>query len=60
MRRRSPPRQWLLIGVACGLVAVLAVKSAVFLLLGSVKVLAMVGVLALLWVFLRGPRDGRR
>ena len=59
MRHRSPPRQWLLIGLACGVVAVLALKSAVFLLLGSVKVLAVVGGLALVWVFLRGPRDGR-
>lgn len=60
MARRVPPRQWLLIGVACGLVAVVAVRSAVLLLLGSLKVIAVVGGLALLWVLVRGPRDGRR
>ena len=55
---RRPPRQWLLIGVACGLVAVLVVRSAVVLLLGSLKVLAVIGAVALVWLFLRGPRDG--
>lgn len=57
---RRPPRQWLLVGVACGLLAVVLVRGAVTLLLGSVKLLALVGGLALLWVFLRGPRDGAR
>jgi hypothetical protein len=55
---RRPPRQWVLIGVACGLVGVLVVRSALVLLLGSVKLLVVLGALALLWVFLRGPRDG--
>jgi hypothetical protein len=59
MPARSP-RQWLLIGVACGLVAVVVVRFAVALVLGSVKLLALVAGLALLWVFLRGPRDGER
>ena len=53
-----PARQWLLIGVACGLVGVLVVRSALVVLLGSVKLLAVLGGLALLWLFLRGPRDG--
>jgi len=53
-----PPRQWLLIGVACGLLAVIAVRSALVLLVGSVKVLAVIGGLALVWLFLRGPKDG--
>jgi hypothetical protein len=52
-----PPRQWLLIGVACGLLAVLVVRVALVLLLGSLKLVAIVGGLALLWLFLRGPRD---
>lgn len=60
MPGRPPPRGWLLIGVACAVVAVLALKSAVFLLVASVKLLAVVGVLALVWIFLRGTRDGRR
>jgi len=54
-----PPRQWLLIGVAGGLLAVVAVRFALVLLLGSVKLFAIVGGLALLWLFLRGPKDGR-
>jgi hypothetical protein len=33
---------------------------AVVLLVGSVRVLVVVGGLAPLWVVLRGPRDGRR
>jgi hypothetical protein len=57
---RRPPRQWLLIGVACGLVAVVLVRGAVLLVLGSLKLLALVGGLALVWLFLRGPRDGVR
>lgn len=59
MPRRSPPRQWVLIGVACGVLAVLVVKSAVFVLLASLKLLAVVVGVALIWIFLRGPRDGR-
>jgi hypothetical protein len=57
---RRPPRQWLLIGVVCGLVAVVLVRGAALLLLGSLKVLAVVGGLAVVWLFLRGPRDGVR
>jgi hypothetical protein len=53
------PRQWLLVGVACGLVAVVLVRFALVLVIGSLKLLAVVGGLVLLWVFLRGPRDGR-
>jgi hypothetical protein len=53
-----PPRQWLLIGVVCGLAAVLVVRAALALLVGSVKLVAVVGALALVWLFLRGPRDG--
>lgn len=55
--RGRPARQWLWIGVLAGLVAVLVVRSAVAILVGSVKVVAVVGGLALLWLFLRGPRD---
>jgi hypothetical protein len=55
---RRPARPWLLIGVACGLVGVLVVRSALAVLLGSVKLLVVLGGLALLWLFLRGPRDG--
>jgi hypothetical protein len=54
-----PPRQWLLIGVACGLLAVVVVRFAVVLLVGSFKVLVVIGCLAVVWLFLRGPRDGR-
>ena len=57
---RRPPRQWLLIGVVCGLVAVVLVRGAALLLLGSLKVLAVAGGLAVVWLFLRGPRDGVR
>ncbi len=57
---RRPPRQWLLIGVGCGLLAVLLLRSAVFLLLGSLKVLAVVVGLGVLWLAVRGPRDGAR
>jgi hypothetical protein len=53
-----PPRQWLLIGVACGLLAVVVVRSALVLLIGSVKLVAVIGAVALVWIFLRGPRDG--
>jgi hypothetical protein len=53
------PRQRLLVGVACGLVAVVLVGFALVLVIGSLKLLAVVGGLVLLWVFLRGPRDGR-
>lgn len=60
MPPKSPPREWLLIGVACGLVGALLVKSALFVLLGSVKVLVVVGAVALGWILLRGPRDGTR
>jgi len=60
MARRPPPRQWLLIGLVCGIVAVVLVRSAVFVLLGSLKVLVVVAGLALVWLFVRGPRDGRR
>ncbi len=60
MPPKSPPREWLLIGLACGLVAALAVKSALFVLLGSVKVLVVVGAVAVAWLVLRGPRDGTR
>ena len=59
MARRTPPRTWLLIGLACGLVAVVLVRSAVFLVLGSLKVLAVVAGVGLIWLFVRGPRDGR-
>jgi hypothetical protein len=52
-----PPRQWLLIGVACGLLAVLLVRFALVLLVGSLKLVAVVGGLVLLWLFVRGPRD---
>jgi hypothetical protein len=52
-----PLRQWLLIGVACGLLAVLLVRFALVLLVGSLKLVAVVGGLALLWLFVRGPRD---
>ena len=52
-----PPRQWLLIGLACGLLAVLLVRFALVLLVGSLKLVAVVGGLALLWLFVRGPRD---
>lgn len=57
---RRPPSQWLLIGVACGLLAVVLLRSALAILTGSLKLVAVVGGLALLWVFLRGPRDGSR
>lgn len=60
MARRTPPRQWLLIGVGCGILAVLVLKSAVFVVLTSLKLLAVLVGLALVWVFLRGPRDGTR
>jgi len=53
-----PPRQWLLIGVVCGLLAVVVLRSALAVLLGSVKLLVVIGGLALVWLFLRGPRDG--
>mgnify|MGYP003517279523 CR=1 FL=1 len=53
-----PPRQWLLIGVACGLLAVIVLRSALVVITGSLKLVAVAGGLALLWVFLRGPRDG--
>ncbi len=59
-RRRIPPRQWLLVGVACGLVAVVLVRTGLFLLLGSLKVLAALAGVGLIWLFLRGPRDSRR
>ena len=54
-----PPRQWLLIGVVCGLLAVVVLRSAVAVLAGSLKLVAVLGGLALLWLFLRGPRDGQ-
>jgi hypothetical protein len=57
---RRPPRQWLLVGVVCGFLAVVLVRSAAALLLGSVKVLAVLGGLAVVWLLVRGPRDGRR
>ncbi len=60
MARPTPPRQWLLIGLACGVVAVVLVRSAVFLLLGSLKILAVLAGVGLIYLFLRGPRDGRR
>ncbi len=59
MARRSP-RQWLLIGVVGGLVGVLVLRSAMVLLLGSLKVLALMGGLVVVWIFVRGPRDGPR
>jgi hypothetical protein len=59
MARRSP-RQWLLVGVMCGLVAVVVVRGAAQLVLGSLKLLVVVGGLAFVWLFLRGPRDGVR
>ena len=43
MPRSRPPRQWLLIGVAAGLLAVVLVRLAVVLLVGSVKVLLLLG-----------------
>ena len=55
--RGRPARQWLWIGVLGGLVAVLVLRSAVAVLVGSVKLVAVVGGLVLLWLFLRGPRD---
>jgi len=60
MARPTPPRQWLLIGLGCGIVAVVLVRSAVFLLLGSLKILAVLSGVGLIYLFLRGPRDGRR
>jgi Flp pilus assembly protein TadB len=54
-----PLRQWLLIGVAGGLLAVVVIRFALVLLLGSLKLVAVVGGLTLLWLFLRGPKDGR-
>jgi hypothetical protein len=54
---KRPPRQWLLIGVVCGLAAVVVVRFALVLLVGSFKALAVIGGVALLWIFLRGPRD---
>ncbi len=59
MARRTPPRTWLLVGLACGILAVVLVRSAVFLVLGSLKVLAVVAGVGLIWLFVRGPRDGR-
>jgi hypothetical protein len=53
-----PASQWLLIGVVCGLLAVIVLRSAVAVLAGSLKLVAVLGGLALLWLFLRGPRDG--
>ena len=53
-----PPRQWLLVGVACGVLAVVVVRSALAVLVGSVKLLAILAGVALVWLFLRGPRDG--
>ena len=35
-----PPRQWLLIGVVCGLLAVVVLRSAVAVLAGSLKLVA--------------------
>ncbi len=60
MARRVPPRQWLLVGVGCGIVAIVLVRSAVFLLLGSFKVLIVLAGVGLVWLFLRGPRDRPR
>ncbi|MEO6317833.1 MAG: hypothetical protein ABIP36_03530 [Acidimicrobiales bacterium] len=60
MARRTPPRTWLLVGLACGILAVVLVRSAVFLVVGSFKVLAVVAGVGLIWLFVRGPRDGRR
>lgn len=60
MRRRRPPRQWLLIGLGCGLLAALIVRAAVAVLVGGVKILIVVAVLALAWLLLRGPAGGRR
>ncbi len=60
MPRRSPPREWLLIGVACGLLAALLVRAGLAVLLGSVKVLVVLGALGVGWLLLRGPRDADR
>lgn len=55
-----PPRQWLLVGLACGLLAVLLVRGALLLLLASVKLLAVLAVVGGAWLLLRRPRSGPR
>ena len=44
----------------CGVVAILLVKSAVFVLLTSFKGLIVLAAVASLYLFLRGPRDPSR
>ena len=50
------PSQWLLVGVACGLLAAVLLRGALLLLLASVKLLAVVAVVGLGWLLLRRPR----
>ena len=52
------PKKVLVIGVVCGLVAVVLVRVAVALLVGGVKVLALLAIAGVAWFLLR--RVGRR
>jgi hypothetical protein len=56
----SSLRKAVLIGVGCGLAAVVLVRVGVWLLLAGVKALAVVAVVGALWFALRPGRRRRR
>jgi hypothetical protein len=53
-------RKVVIVGVLCGLAAALLVRFAVVVLLGGVKVLAILGVIGLVWLLARAVRPRRR
>lgn len=56
---RPSAKKVMLIGIACGLAAVVLVRLTVGLLLGGLRALAILGVIGLVWFLLRGPRPRR-
>jgi len=55
----TSPKKVLLVGVACGLAAVVLVRLGVILLLGGVKALIVLVGIGVAWLILRRPRARR-
>ena len=57
---RAAGRKVVIVGVLCGIGGVLLIRFAVALLLGGIKVLAILGIIGLVWLVSRGVKPRRR
>jgi Flp pilus assembly protein TadB len=56
---RTSPKKTILIGLACGVAAVVLVRVGMIVLLGGVKALAILTAIGVVWLISRRPRSRR-